>query len=114
MVSNADARILIDSSATHSFVVNSYAMHLGRESRILDIPMVISTPVGETLRIDVVYPSCMVMVQNHELPANLFPLQMCEFDIILGMDWLSKHNVVIDCFSKTMTFKKSRDLEFTF
>ena len=74
----------------------------------------ISTPIGETLRIDMVYPGCMVMVQEHELPADLLPLKMYDFDMILGLNWLSNHNVEIDCFSKTMTFKKSGDLGFTF
>ena len=39
---------------------------------------------------------------------------MCDFDVILGMDWLSKHNAVINCFSKTVNLKKSKDLEFSF
>ncbi|GJY32124.1 putative reverse transcriptase domain-containing protein [Tanacetum coccineum] len=30
---------------------------------------------------------------------NAFPLDMCEFDIILGMDWLSAHHATIDCHS---------------
>ena len=45
-VSNADARVLIDPGATHSFVANSYVIHLGREFKRLDIPMVVSTPIG--------------------------------------------------------------------
>ena len=61
-ISNADARILIDPGATHSFVANSYVTHLGREFKRLDILMVVSTPVGETLRIDVVYLDCRVTV----------------------------------------------------
>ena len=71
-ISKADARILIDPGATHSFIANSYAMHLGRGSRRLDISMVVNTLMGETLRINVVYPGCMVMVQKHELPDELF------------------------------------------
>ncbi|PKU76330.1 hypothetical protein MA16_Dca025119 [Dendrobium catenatum] len=34
---------------------------------------------------------------------NVLPLQ--EFDMILGMDWLSKHFVVIDCNKKIVKFK---------
>ena len=45
-ISNADARVLIDPGATHSFVANSYFIHLGREFKRLDIPMVVSTPIG--------------------------------------------------------------------
>ena len=61
-ITNADARVLIDSGATHSFVANSYVTHLGRKFERLDIPMVVSTPVGETIRIDLVYPDCMVRI----------------------------------------------------
>ena len=39
---------------------------------------------------------------------------MCDFDVILGMDWLAKHNAIVDCFSKTVVFRKSGDLEFCF
>ena len=113
-VSNADARVLIDPGATHSFVANSYVTHLGRKFKRLDILMVISTLVGETLRIDVVYPDCRVMVQEHELSVDLLPLEMCDFDVILGMDWLAKHNAIVDCFSKIVVFRKSGDLEFCF
>nr|GFC28650.1 putative reverse transcriptase domain-containing protein [Tanacetum cinerariifolium] len=28
---------------------------------------------------------------------NALPLDMCEFDIILGMDWLTEHHATIDC-----------------
>ena len=113
-VSNADARILIDPGATHSFVANSFFTHLGREFKRLDIPMVVSTPIGETLRIEVVYSDCKVMVQEHELSIDLFSLEMCDFDVILGMDWLAKHNAIVDCFSKIVVFRKSGDLEFCF
>ena len=85
-ISKKDARILIDSGATHSFFANSYIMHLDKASRRLDIPMVVSTPVGVTLRIDVVYPGCMVIVQEHELLVDLLPLEIFDFDVILGMD----------------------------
>ena len=113
-ISNADARVLIDPGATHSFVANSYVTHLGRKFKRLDSPIVVSTLVGGTLRIDVVYPDCRVMVQEHELSVDLLPLEMCDFDVILGMDWLAKHNAIIDCFSKTVVFRKSGDLEFCF
>ncbi|GKA08331.1 putative reverse transcriptase domain-containing protein [Tanacetum coccineum] len=33
---------------------------------------------------------------------NALPLDMCEFDIILGMDWLAAHRATIDCFLATI------------
>ena len=54
------------------------------------------------------------MVQEYKLPVNLLSLEMYDTDIILGMKWLSKYDVVIDYFSKTVIFKKLGDLEFSF
>ena len=113
-ISNADTRVLIDPGAIHSFVANSYVTHLGREFKRLDSPIVVSTPVGGTLKIDMVYSDCKVMVQEHELSVDLLPLEMCDFDAILGVDLLVKYNAIVDCFSKTVVFRKSGDLEFCF
>ncbi|XP_049388453.1 uncharacterized protein LOC125852779, partial [Solanum stenotomum] len=35
--------------------------------------------------------------------ADLILLDMVDFDVILGMDWLSPYRAVLDCFSKTVT-----------
>ena len=34
--------------------------------------------------------------------------------MILIMKWLAKYDAVMDCFVKTVTVKKSRDLKFSF
>ncbi|KAD2394125.1 hypothetical protein E3N88_41102 [Mikania micrantha] len=36
--------------------------------------------------------------------ADLFPMQINDFDMILGMDWLSKHRVTIDCQTRRVLF----------
>ena len=38
------------------------------------------------------------------LKANLIPLEMYDFDVILGMDWLFTHRVSMDCFTKKVVF----------
>nr|GEY32436.1 putative reverse transcriptase domain-containing protein [Tanacetum cinerariifolium] len=35
---------------------------------------------------------------------NAFPLDMCEFDLIMGMDWLTEHHGKIDCHSYRVIF----------
>ena len=40
------------------------------------------------------------------LKANLIPLEMWDFDVILGMDWLSTHRASVDCFTKKDVFWK--------
>ena len=39
---------------------------------------------------------------------------MYDFDMTLIIKWLAKYDVVIDCFAKTVTVKKSGDFEFPF
>ena len=48
------------------------------------------------------------------LKANLFPLEMFDFDVILGMDWLSNHQTSMNCFTKRIRFEKLGYLELEF
>ena len=48
------------------------------------------------------------------LKANLIPLKMIDFDVILGMDWLSNHRASVNCFTKEIRFEKPRNPEFEF
>ncbi|GJS65788.1 pol protein [Tanacetum coccineum] len=46
--------------------------------------------------------------------ANLFPLDMNYFDIILGMDWLTEHRVTIVCHTKHVFFGNLDKPEFIY
>ncbi|GJW21864.1 integrase, catalytic region, zinc finger, CCHC-type containing protein [Tanacetum coccineum] len=46
--------------------------------------------------------------------ANLLPLEMSDFDIILGMDWLTKNRATIDCHLKHVIFGYLNNLEFIY
>ncbi|XP_071739589.1 uncharacterized protein [Rutidosis leptorrhynchoides] len=53
---------------------------------------------------DRVFQNCRLEFNDCMFPANLFPMTMHDFDIILGMDWLSRHHATIDCYSKRILF----------
>ena len=40
------------------------------------------------------------MIHNKDFPADLIVLGIHDFDIILGMDWLSRHRATLDCYKK--------------
>ena len=46
--------------------------------------------------------------------ADLVLLDVMDFDVILGMDWLSKHYAIVDCWRKEVIFRISNDEEFNF
>ncbi|GJW17861.1 retrotransposon protein, putative, ty3-gypsy subclass [Tanacetum coccineum] len=43
---------------------------------------------------------CLLRVGDNIHSANLFPLEMSDFNIILGMDWLTEHRAAIDYHTK--------------
>ncbi|XP_070015952.1 uncharacterized protein [Nicotiana sylvestris] len=69
----------------------------------LSIPISVSTPVGDSIMVDRVQRSCTVVIGGLETRVDLFLLDMVDFDVILGMDWLSPYHAVVDCHAKAVT-----------
>ena len=53
------------------------------------------------------------MTRDREFSNDILSLPFHEFDLILGMDWLSKHQAIVDCDKKTVRLKCSDLLEVT-
>ena len=70
--------------------------------------------VGSTFIADFVFRDCDIMIENQNLKADLIPLDMKEFDAILGMDWLSIHGATLDCPRKEVVFHTLDDTEVRF
>nr|GEZ71266.1 putative reverse transcriptase domain, aspartic peptidase domain protein [Tanacetum cinerariifolium] len=58
--------------------------------------------------------NCPLRVGDDIRFANLLPLEMSDFDIILGMDWLTEHRATIDCHSKRVIFGDLNNPEFIY
>ncbi|GJV55441.1 retrotransposon protein, putative, ty3-gypsy subclass [Tanacetum coccineum] len=54
--------------------------------------------------IDHEYVNCPLCFDDRIRPANLLPIHMLDFDVILGMDWLASHRATIDCYARTVIF----------
>ncbi|XP_073151838.1 uncharacterized protein [Henckelia pumila] len=74
----------------------------------------ISLPSGEELSSDLIIRGCSVQMQSHELLANLIILNMSDFDVIFGMDWLSRYEATIDCKRRTVSLKTKDGEPFLF
>ena len=73
----------------------------------MTVPIRVYTPVGKPLVVDRVYRSCLISLGGDETQVDLIILGMVDFDVILGMDWLSPYHVVLVCNVKTMTLVMS-------
>ncbi|XP_035832044.1 uncharacterized protein LOC118481056 [Helianthus annuus] len=46
-----------------------------------------------------------VVSDDEEYPIDLIPMSMGEFQVVVGMDWLSRHNAKVMCFRKEIKLK---------
>ncbi len=56
-----------------------------------------------------VYKGCPLKIQGKEFSANLIELPFHEFDVILGLDWLSYHQAIVDFKLKRISLKTSEN-----
>ncbi|GJV26303.1 retrovirus-related pol polyprotein from transposon TNT 1-94 [Tanacetum coccineum] len=76
--------------------------------------VIISTPMKNHMLIDHEYVNCPLRFDDRIRPANLLPIHMLDFDVILGMDWLASHRATIDCYARTVIFGNVRQPEFVY
>ncbi|EOY03241.1 Uncharacterized protein TCM_017930 [Theobroma cacao] len=70
-----------------------------REEKLL-----VSTPLKEVFVAEWEYESCVVRVKDKDTLVNLVVLNTLDFDVILGMDWLSPYHASVDCYHKLLRF----------
>ena len=97
------ARVLFDYGASHSLIDASCVKELGLEAETLEKSLHVSSPLGTRVSVDMICRDCELEISEILLTMDLRVMEMSEFDVILGMDWLTAHRVVIDCDCRRIT-----------
>nr|BAH80025.1 putative retrotransposon protein [Oryza sativa Indica Group] len=105
-VNSIPATVLFDSGATHSFLSKSFATKHGMEVVSLGRPLLVNTP-GNQVSSTRYCPSVTIEIEEVLFPSSLILLESKDLDVILGMDWLSRHRGVIDCANRKVTLTNS-------
>ena len=95
--------MLFDSGASHSFIAASVVIELGLEVETLEKPLYVSSPLGIKARIGMICRGCELEISGTLLTVDQSIMDMSEFNVILGMDWLTTYRVVIDCERRRVT-----------
>ena len=69
----------------------------------MDEPLYVSSPLGTRVRIDYICQDCELEISGILLTVDLRVMDISDFDVIHGIDWLTAHQVFIDCDSKRIT-----------
>ncbi|GKA75785.1 putative reverse transcriptase domain-containing protein [Tanacetum coccineum] len=94
------ASILFDTGADRSFVSTTFSSIIDITPTALDHYYDVELADGKIIGINTIIRGCTLNFLNHPFNINLLPVELGSFDVIIGMDWLSKYHAVIDCAEK--------------
>ena len=114
LVDKLKDRVLFDSGATHSFISLYFTKILDRDRVIIKDPLAIGIAAGRAIEVKYVFLAYVIEIDSKVYLADLIELDVLDFDIILGMDWLSENYASINCHDKCMRFKSKESIEFVF
>ncbi|KAA3477304.1 DNA/RNA polymerases superfamily protein [Gossypium australe] len=88
----------------------AYAIHAHRHPQILlvestEFVIKVSNPLGKYVLVDKVCKNCPLMTWGYCFSADLMLFPFDEFDVILGMDWLTLHDAVVNYRRKIIELK---------
>ena len=110
---DTEMHAFVDPGSTHFYICIEQLSDKLPSVKPLAYDMHVTSTVGHSVRVNRVYKNCPLMVHDREFSVDLIALPFHEFDLILGMDWLSKHRVIIDCDKKIVVLKCSDLSEVT-
>jgi hypothetical protein len=113
LVNDTSTVVLFDSGASHSFISAAYVGKHNLPLALLSYQMIVSSPRGD-MPARQLCSKVNLKIRGVDFVGNLIVLESKGIDVILRMDWLSKHKVLIDYAKKSvkLTTPKGKKLEF--
>ncbi|GKC84096.1 putative reverse transcriptase domain-containing protein [Tanacetum coccineum] len=94
------ACILFDSGAEKSFISSVFTPFIDIAPTALNTSYEVELEDGKVVSTNTILRGCTLVLLNHVFKIDLLPTRLGSFDVIIGMDWLSYHRAVIDCYEK--------------
>ena len=105
---------LIHPGSTHSYICTDIP-NLGKLPRSeTEYDILVTNPLDHSVIVNRVYRDCPIKIREYELLGDLIELSFREFDVILGMNWLSRHQAIVNCRMKRVTLRTQNEDEVTF
>ncbi len=101
LINDTSAVVMFDSGASHCFISAAYVEKHNLPLALLRCQMIVSSPGGD-MPVRQLFPKVNIKIRGVDYVANLIVLESKGIDVILGMDWLSKYKVPIDCAKKSI------------
>nr|GEW15740.1 putative reverse transcriptase domain-containing protein [Tanacetum cinerariifolium] len=100
LLNNHYVCILFDSGAEKSFVSSAFTPFIDIAPTSLNTSYEVELADGKVVSTNTVLRGCTLALYDHRFKIDLLLTRIGSFDVIIGMDWLSYHRSVIDCYEK--------------
>jgi hypothetical protein len=106
LINDTSTVVLFDYGASHSFISTAHVRKHNISVALLRCQMIVLW--------EEICPKVNLKIRGVDFVADLIVLESKGVDIILGMDWLNKHKVLIDCVEKSVkqTTPEGKEMEF--
>ncbi|GJZ66307.1 putative reverse transcriptase domain-containing protein [Tanacetum coccineum] len=105
LLNNHYTLILFDTCADRSFMSTTFSSLIDIVPTTLDHGYDVELADGKIIEVNTLIRGCTLKFLNHPFNIDLMPVELSSFDVIIGMDWLTKYHVVI----AHITAKKAED-----
>ncbi|GKB87757.1 reverse transcriptase domain-containing protein [Tanacetum coccineum] len=101
-LNNHYATMLFDSGADYSFVYTTFMPLLDIKPSSLGLSYEIEIDSRQLVEINKVIHGCKLEIEGHTFDIDLIPFGHGSFDVIIGIDWLSRHRAKIICHERVV------------
>nr|GEV15766.1 reverse transcriptase domain-containing protein [Tanacetum cinerariifolium] len=100
LLNNRYAFVLFDSGSDRSFMDTRFSSMLDIGPIKIRSSYEVELVDGRVASTNTILKGCTLNLVNHIYEIDLMPIELGTFDVIIGMDWLIKHDAVIICDEK--------------
>ncbi|GJR49685.1 putative reverse transcriptase domain-containing protein [Tanacetum coccineum] len=112
LLNNRYALILFDTGADRSFMSTAFSSLIDIIPTTLDHGYNVELADGKIIWVNTLIRGCTLNFLNHPFNIDLMPVEIGSFDVIIGMNWLSKYHAVILYDEKIVRNPPTRQVEF--
>ncbi|GKC93238.1 putative reverse transcriptase domain-containing protein [Tanacetum coccineum] len=95
LLNNLYASVLFDTGADRSFMSTAFSSQINITPSTLDHYYDVELADGRIIRLNAIIRGCTLNFLNHPFNIDLMPIELGSFNVIIGMNWLAKYQVVI-------------------
>ncbi|XP_022040819.1 uncharacterized protein LOC110943375 [Helianthus annuus] len=102
LLNSMPVHVLFDTGATMSFISSEIVQHPSFKIERMSMPLEVEIADSKNYLLHEIRKNCKLTIEDEEFDIDLIPMNLGEFKVIVGMDWMSKNHAEINCETKTI------------